>query len=236
MRARGLLVLTRLRGARTRAGRGDGAGTGRPPQRHRRAWLHDHARGRATAAWSRSSIRARTRSRCDDLSDEHNFRLFGPGVEEFTPVETTATVTWTVTFREGALHGPVRPAPWKCSRNSPAGEPPTGDHDAEAVEGGADAEAARHRRPEEHDLAAERRRCRPAPRRRGGGRTRSSFATGRSSDNFHLVGKGVNKKSAVAGTGTTTWKLKLAKGLLRFYLATRRRRPSRARVTRRPDG
>ena len=35
--------------------------------------------------------------------------------------------------------------------------------------------------------------------------------------NFHLVGKGVNKKSTVAGTGTTTWKLKLAKGPLRFY-------------------
>jgi hypothetical protein len=35
--------------------------------------------------------------------------------------------------------------------------------------------------------------------------------------NFHLVGAGVNRKSAVGGTGTTTWKLKLAKGLLRFY-------------------
>ena len=35
--------------------------------------------------------------------------------------------------------------------------------------------------------------------------------------NFHLVGKGVNRKSAVAGIGTTTWKLKLAKGTLRFY-------------------
>jgi len=35
--------------------------------------------------------------------------------------------------------------------------------------------------------------------------------------NFHLVGKGVNRKSTVAGTGTTTWKLKLAKGPLRFY-------------------
>ena len=30
--------------------------------------------------------------------------------------------------------------------------------------------------------------------------------------NFHLVGKGVNKKSTVAGTGTTTWKLTLARG------------------------
>ena len=35
--------------------------------------------------------------------------------------------------------------------------------------------------------------------------------------NFHLVGKGVNRKSTLAGIGTTTWKLKLAKGALRFY-------------------
>ena len=27
----------------------------------------------------------------------------------------------------------------------------------------------------------------------------------------------MNRKSTVAGTGTTTWKLKLAKGTLRFY-------------------
>ena len=35
--------------------------------------------------------------------------------------------------------------------------------------------------------------------------------------NFHLVGKGVNRRSSVAAVGTTTWKLKLAKGPLRFY-------------------
>jgi hypothetical protein len=35
--------------------------------------------------------------------------------------------------------------------------------------------------------------------------------------NFHLVGPGVNRRSAVAAVGTTTWKLKLSKGLLRFY-------------------
>jgi hypothetical protein len=35
--------------------------------------------------------------------------------------------------------------------------------------------------------------------------------------NFHLVGKGVNRKSTLAGTGTATWKVKLAAGVLRFY-------------------
>ena len=35
--------------------------------------------------------------------------------------------------------------------------------------------------------------------------------------NFHLVGKGVNRKSTRAFSGTVTWKVKLAAGVLRFY-------------------
>jgi plastocyanin len=34
--------------------------------------------------------------------------------------------------------------------------------------------------------------------------------------NFHLTGPGVNKKTSVGGTGTTTWKLKLKKGIYRY--------------------
>src|SRR5207302_1465230 len=36
-----------------------------------------------------------------DLSDEHNFHLFGPGVDQLTGVETTSDPTWTVTFTDG---------------------------------------------------------------------------------------------------------------------------------------
>ena len=35
--------------------------------------------------------------------------------------------------------------------------------------------------------------------------------------NFHLVGKGVNRKSTRDFSGTVTWKVKLAAGVLRFY-------------------
>ena len=35
--------------------------------------------------------------------------------------------------------------------------------------------------------------------------------------NAHLVGKGVNRKSGLAATGTLTWKVKLSAGLLRFF-------------------
>ncbi len=36
-----------------------------------------------------------------DLSEEHNFHLFGPGVDETTSVTGTGNASWTVTFREG---------------------------------------------------------------------------------------------------------------------------------------
>jgi hypothetical protein len=35
--------------------------------------------------------------------------------------------------------------------------------------------------------------------------------------NFHLVGKGVNRKSGIAAVGTLAWKVKLSAGVLRFY-------------------
>ncbi|HEY3183992.1 MAG TPA: plastocyanin/azurin family copper-binding protein [Gaiellaceae bacterium] len=34
--------------------------------------------------------------------------------------------------------------------------------------------------------------------------------------NFHLTGPGVNKKTSVSGTGTTTWTLKLRKGTYKY--------------------
>jgi hypothetical protein len=35
--------------------------------------------------------------------------------------------------------------------------------------------------------------------------------------NFHLVGKGVNRKSTLVGATTVTWTVRLQAGLLRFY-------------------
>ena len=46
--------------------------------------------------------------------------------------------------------------------------------------------------------------------------------------NFHLVGTGVNRSSAVAAAGTMTWKLTLSKPARSASTPTRRRRPSRA--------
>jgi plastocyanin len=37
----------------------------------------------------------------DDKSDQHNFHLLGPGVDQATTVEGTGTTTWDVTFQNG---------------------------------------------------------------------------------------------------------------------------------------
>jgi plastocyanin len=37
-----------------------------------------------------------------------------------------------------------------------------------------------------------------------------------SAHNFHLTGPGVNKKTTVSGTGTTTWNVRLRRGTYRY--------------------
>lgn len=148
-----------------------------------------------------------------DLSDEHNFHLFGPGVEQFTPVETTGTVTWTVTFREGRYTVVCDPHSTQMFQRFTVGNPPpvttpkpppatpkllatVGPKSTISLRSASG--AALH-----HGVKAG---------------TYSIVVRDRSKlHNFHLVGKGVNRRSSVAAVGTTTWKLKLAKGLLRFY-------------------
>ena len=148
-----------------------------------------------------------------DLSDEHNFRLFGPGVEQFTPVETTGTVTWTVTFREGRYTVVCDPHSTQMFQRFTVGNPPpvttpkpppatpkllatVGPKSTISLRSASG--AALH-----HGVKAG---------------TYSIVVRDRSKlHNFHLVGKGVNRRSSVAAVGTTTWKLKLAKGPLRFY-------------------
>jgi hypothetical protein len=150
-----------------------------------------------------------------DLSDEHNFRLFGPGVEEFTPVETISTVTWTVTLREGRYTVQCDPHSTQMFQKFTVGNPPPVTT------------------PKPPPVAATPKLLATVGpkntislRSASGGMLHHGVKAGTYSivvrdrsklHNFHLVGKGVNKKSTVAGTGTTTWKLKLAKGTLRFY-------------------
>ena len=150
-----------------------------------------------------------------DLSDEHNFHLFGPGVEEFTQVETSGTVTWIVTFREGRYTVQCDPHSTQMFQKVTVGNPPP---------------VTTPKPPPVATtpklLATVGPRNTITLRSAGGAVLHHGVKAGTYSivvrdrskvHNFHLVGKGVNRKSALAGVGTSTWKLKLAKGVLRFY-------------------
>ena len=151
-----------------------------------------------------------------DLSLEHNFHLSGPGVDRFTQVEETGTVTWTVTLVEGrytfvcdphstTMRGafvvgnpPPEPAPDPTPTPVPAAKKllltvgPTATITLRNAAG----KVLRGLKAGNYTIVV---------------RDRSKL------HNAHLLGKGVNRKSGLAATGTLTWKVKLSAGLLRFF-------------------
>lgn len=150
-----------------------------------------------------------------DLSPDHNFRIFGPGVEEATGVEQEGTVTWTVTLREGRYTIQCDPHPSQMSRVLTVGNPPPPAPTPTPTP-----------KPRPKLLATVGPSATISLRSGTGAVLRNGVKAGAYSivvrdrskvHNFHLVGPGVNRKTALAGTGTTTWKVKLAKGVLRFY-------------------
>ena len=151
-----------------------------------------------------------------DLSFEHNFHLFGPGVDKFTTVEETGTTqTWTVTLAEGRYryvcdpHSGVMFGAFTVG-NPPAPPPPSPTPKPTKLTGTVgpgmsislvNAAGTRVRRVKAGAAAVT-------------VRDRSS------AHSFHLVGPGVNRKSGVAFRGTRTWSVKLAPGTLRWYCDT----------------
>lgn len=146
-----------------------------------------------------------------DLSVEHNFHLFGPGVNETTQVDETGTVTWTVTFGNARYTLQCDPhASVGMRRTFISGTPPP-----EPVPV-----------PKLPKLLATVGPKNTITLRGATGGVLKSVKAGTYSitvrdrtkaHSFHLVGKGVNRKTGKAATGTFTWKVTLAKGVLRFF-------------------
>jgi hypothetical protein len=150
-----------------------------------------------------------------DQAAIHNFDLTGPGVAEHTDIEFIGTATWTVTFTDGiytyvcdahptqlkgrfAVGTATLPTPKPKPKPKPAVKKLTG-----SVGPGA----------------------RIALRTASGARATSLKAGAyvltvrdrSKTDNFHLRGKGVNVSTGVAFTGSKKWKIRLAKGLYRYF-------------------
>ena len=142
-----------------------------------------------------------------DLSEEHNFHLSGPGVDESTRVEEIVNVTWTVTFTDARYVFVCDPHSIQMRGSFVAGTPPAPSPVVKKLVLTVGPTAAITLRNAAgkmlHGLTAG---------------THSIVVRDRSKvHNAHLVGKGVNRKSGVAATGTLTWKVKLSAGTLRFF-------------------
>jgi hypothetical protein len=150
-----------------------------------------------------------------DLSDEHNFHLFGPGVNEATSVDGTGTVTWTVTFANGNYTLLCDPHPIDMRRTFVAGTPPP---PAPVPPPTTTPPPARLLATVGPRNTISLRNAKGVVLKRVKPGTYTVVVRDRTkAHNFHLVGKGVNRKSGIAFVGTTTWKVKLAPGTVRFF-------------------
>ena len=151
-----------------------------------------------------------------DLSEEHNFHLYGPGVDETTSVTATGNSSWTVTLREGRYtfvcdphssdmrgtfvvgNPPAEPPPPPPKPPAPAATPLT------AAVGPANTISLKNARGANvRTLKA--------------GRFRITVRDRSKLHSFHLVGVLLNRKTTIAGMGTFTWTLTLRRGKLSFY-------------------
>lgn len=147
-----------------------------------------------------------------DLANEHNFHLSGLGVNEFTDVEAIVNVTWTVTFQDARYTFVCDPHSSDMHGSFVAGTPPPPP-------------------PPPPVPAAKKLLLTVGPTatitlRNAAGKMLHGLKAGNytivvrdrsKAHNAHLVGKGVNRKSGLAATGTLTWKVKLSAGPLRFF-------------------
>jgi hypothetical protein len=145
-----------------------------------------------------------------DLAEEHNFHLSGPGVDRATGVESTGNVTWTVTFVDGRYTVVCDPHSLQMHREFVAGTPPPPPPKPPVVPKLLATVGPKNTISLKSASGAMLKKVKAG--------TYSITVRDRSKlHNFHLVGKGVNRKSALAGTATLTWKVKLSAGLLRYF-------------------
>ena len=127
-----------------------------------------------------------------DLSEEHNFHLIGPGVDQATDVASTQDVVWTVTF----THGTYR---FQCDAHSTLMR---GRFTVGTVVAPTALKAS----------VGPRLRIALQPKTVVAGAAKITVVDRSRTDNFHLVGPGVNRKTGVAFRGRVTWNVALQAG------------------------
>jgi len=149
----------------------------------------------------------------DDLADVHDFHLIGPGTDASTTVDGTGTQTFALTLVDGTYSffcdahpltmkgsftvGSVTAPPPTTTTPQPPARSPTrlslAVTDSALTLKDAGASAVRRLRPGSYVI-------------RVSDRSKTQ--------NVHLVGAGVNRRTGIAFIGTVTWSLKLKQGTL----------------------
>src|SRR5262245_36538769 len=138
-----------------------------------------------------------------DNSIEHNFHLRGPGVDQATDIEGMGTVTWTVTITDGTYNFQCDAHPTQMKGSFTAGNvqpPPPPPPPAGKLSGKVT--------------------TRTISLTNGGSKVRSltakkykiTVSDTSKTQNFHLSGPGLNKKTGVAAKAKATWTVTLKPG------------------------
>lgn|SRR5919108_3562771 len=132
-----------------------------------------------------------------DLSEEHNFHLTGPNVEQTTPVAARQEVTWTVTFSDGRYTFVCDAHPTQMRGSFTVGTAPPPPAPA---------------RTRVSASVGPGKRISVRPKTVTAGPATITVTDRSRVDNFHLTGPGVNRKTGVAFRGRATWRLTLQAG------------------------
>jgi hypothetical protein len=126
-----------------------------------------------------------------DRALSHNFHLKGPGVDQATPVEEQQEVTWTVTFTDGRYSFVCDPHAATLRGYFTVGTLPPASFTASVGP--------------KKTIAL-------SPKTADVGPATITVNDRSRSDNFHLTGPGVNRKTGVAFRGRVTWNVTLRPG------------------------
>jgi hypothetical protein len=140
-----------------------------------------------------------------DYATIHNFALSGPGVTKSTDIDGTGTTTWVVTFGNGTYTYVCEAHPNVMRGSFTVGtvtKPPAPKKLVARVGPGKTfslktASGARVKR-----VTA--------------GRYKLTVHDASTTQNFHLIGPGVNKKTGIKARTTTTWSLTFRSGPVRY--------------------
>jgi plastocyanin len=159
----------------------------------------------------------------DDLSEEHNFHLVGPGVDVMTQVEEIGKKSFPLTLADGVYRFMCDPHNTRMRGQFTVGT--GGSTGGTGGTGGTGTTTPKPSAPVGSKLLLTSGPGFTITLKTTAGKKVTRLKPGRYTitardrstiHNAHILGAGVNKKTAVATTGTQTWKVVLKKGTLVF--------------------